>query len=159
MVIRRRYSQSITSVILIVYVFLWYCIAIPQVDDFLKAVDDRAKAYRSSNIILTMGSDFQYQNARTWYKNLDKLIKWVEDREDIRKWTIPSKSVAGLTIWTFSKDTCCPDVIYRNESSWFRRNASPLPNATQVAFGEGIMYCLERRGNANTLHGNTIYSS
>ncbi len=26
---------------------------------------------------MTMGSDFQYENANEWYKNLDKLIKYV----------------------------------------------------------------------------------
>lgn len=29
---------------------------------------------------MTMGSDFQYQNAHTWYKNLDKLIKYVNQQ-------------------------------------------------------------------------------
>jgi lysosomal alpha-mannosidase len=27
--------------------------------------------------MMTMGSDFHYQNANTWFKNLDKLIKYV----------------------------------------------------------------------------------
>ncbi len=27
--------------------------------------------------MMTMGSDFQYENANTWFKNLDKLIKYV----------------------------------------------------------------------------------
>ena len=27
--------------------------------------------------MMTMGSDFQYENAVMWYKNLDKLIKYV----------------------------------------------------------------------------------
>jgi len=27
--------------------------------------------------MMTMGSDFQYSNANMWYKNLDKLIKYV----------------------------------------------------------------------------------
>ena len=27
--------------------------------------------------MFTMGSDFQYENANTWYKNLDKLIHYV----------------------------------------------------------------------------------
>ena len=26
---------------------------------------------------MTMGSDFEYENANMWYKNLDKLIKYV----------------------------------------------------------------------------------
>lgn len=26
---------------------------------------------------MTMGGDFQYRNANEWYKNLDKLIKYV----------------------------------------------------------------------------------
>ena len=26
---------------------------------------------------MTMGEDFQYENANMWYKNLDKLIKYV----------------------------------------------------------------------------------
>jgi flagellin-specific chaperone FliS len=26
---------------------------------------------------MTMGSDFQYEDADEWYKNLDKLIKYV----------------------------------------------------------------------------------
>ena len=27
--------------------------------------------------MMTMGSDFQYSNAQMWFKNLDKLIKYV----------------------------------------------------------------------------------
>jgi lysosomal alpha-mannosidase len=26
---------------------------------------------------MTMGSDFQYENANEWFKNLDKLMKYV----------------------------------------------------------------------------------
>lgn len=29
-----------------------------------------------NNIMLTMGDDFNYQNANTWFKNLDKLIHY-----------------------------------------------------------------------------------
>ncbi len=37
----------------------------------------QAKHYQTDNVILTMGSDFQYSNALLWFKNLDKLIKYV----------------------------------------------------------------------------------
>lgn len=38
---------------------------------------EQSKHYRTNNIIITMGEDFHYQNAHTWYKNLDKLIKYI----------------------------------------------------------------------------------
>ena len=30
--------------------------------------------------MFTMGSDFQYKNAREWYKNLDKLLHYVNEQ-------------------------------------------------------------------------------
>lgn len=30
--------------------------------------------------MFTMGDDFQYQDARTWFINLDKIIKYVNAR-------------------------------------------------------------------------------
>ena len=37
----------------------------------------RADADGTMHLMWTMGSDFQYTNAAGWYKNLDKLIHWV----------------------------------------------------------------------------------
>lgn len=31
--------------------------------------------YKTNNVIITMGEDFNYQDANMWFKNLDKLIK------------------------------------------------------------------------------------
>ena len=39
----------------------------------------QAKGYATNHIMVTMGSDFHYSNANTWYKNLDKLIKYVNE--------------------------------------------------------------------------------
>ena len=47
------------------------------VERFVKAAVDQAAHYKTNNILMTMGGDFAYQNANTWYKNLDKLIKYV----------------------------------------------------------------------------------
>ena len=38
--------------------------------------------FRSSNLMHTMGEDFQYANARMWYKNMDKLIKFINNRPE-----------------------------------------------------------------------------
>ncbi|XP_072346983.1 lysosomal alpha-mannosidase [Scyliorhinus torazame] len=44
---------------------------------FIQTAHQQAKHYRANHIIMTMGSDFHFQNADMWYKNLDKLIKYV----------------------------------------------------------------------------------
>lgn len=49
--------------------------------DFLAAVDNQASTYQSNHIVMTMGSDFQYENAIPWFKNMDKLISLVNARQ------------------------------------------------------------------------------
>uniref|UniRef100_A0A8C7JKI6 Lysosomal alpha-mannosidase n=1 Tax=Oncorhynchus kisutch TaxID=8019 RepID=A0A8C7JKI6_ONCKI len=50
----------------------------PDLEDY--NVDD-ALVYKTNHIIMTMGSDFQYENANLWYKNLDKLIRYVNQMQ------------------------------------------------------------------------------
>ncbi|XP_013877498.1 lysosomal alpha-mannosidase [Austrofundulus limnaeus] len=56
-----------------------------NVDDvvqrFLHAANSQAMVYKTNHIIMTMGSDFQYENAILWYKNLDKLIHYVNAQQ------------------------------------------------------------------------------
>jgi hypothetical protein len=49
-----------------------------KIETFVSQCRDQAKAYKTNNIMLTMGSDFCYQNANTWYKSLDKLIHYAQ---------------------------------------------------------------------------------
>jgi len=35
------------------------------------------ESYGTNHLMMTMGSDFHYQNGHGWFKNLDKLIKKV----------------------------------------------------------------------------------
>ena len=37
----------------------------------------QAQHYATDHIVMTMGSDFQYNSAVVWFKNMDKLIKYV----------------------------------------------------------------------------------
>ncbi len=46
-----------------------------QVKEFLKYCQRHADSYRTNNILVTMGHDFTYQNATTWFTPMDKLIK------------------------------------------------------------------------------------
>ena len=51
---------------------------------FIAVVMDQAKHFKTNHIMLTMGSDFQYQNAHQVFKNLDKLIKYTNEK--VRGW-------------------------------------------------------------------------
>ena len=46
-----------------------------QIDEFIAAIRKQAQWYKSGHLIIAMGGDFNYQQAGTWYKNMDKLIK------------------------------------------------------------------------------------
>ncbi|XP_064640290.1 lysosomal alpha-mannosidase-like isoform X2 [Lineus longissimus] len=52
-----------------------------RVDEFMKAMSDRAKAFATSHVMQTMGDDFNFQNANMNFKNIDKLIRYVNDRQ------------------------------------------------------------------------------
>ena len=43
-------------------------------------IRDQGDSYGTKNIMLTLGGDFTYSNARLWYSNLDKLIEHVNER-------------------------------------------------------------------------------
>ena len=44
---------------------------------FVKVAYEQAKNFTTNHIMMTMGSDFEYENAHRSFKNLDKLIKYV----------------------------------------------------------------------------------
>lgn len=47
-----------------------------RVNGFVKGIQQQADNYATNHIMLTMGSDFNYENAVEWFKNLDKLITY-----------------------------------------------------------------------------------
>lgn len=48
-----------------------------QAQDFLKFAQTQSRYYQTNNIIITMGDDFNYQDALSYFSNLDRLIKYV----------------------------------------------------------------------------------
>ncbi|XP_060520149.1 lysosomal alpha-mannosidase-like [Cylas formicarius] len=52
-----------------------------RVDDFLEYAKNVSSVYATDNIIITMGEDFNYQDAEAWFTNLDKLIYYTNLRQ------------------------------------------------------------------------------
>ncbi|XP_028775256.1 alpha-mannosidase [Neltuma alba] len=48
-----------------------------RVNDFINAAITQANVTRTNHIMWTMGDDFQYQYAENWFKQMDKLIHYV----------------------------------------------------------------------------------
>ncbi|KAL1316028.1 alpha-mannosidase-like [Arachis hypogaea] len=48
-----------------------------RVEDFIAAAVAQANVTRTNHVMWTMGDDFQYQYAETWFKQMDKLIHHV----------------------------------------------------------------------------------
>lgn len=74
------------------------------VDKFVQVTCKQASQYKTKNIILTMGSDFMYENANLWYKNLDKLIKYVNDDGRVHAF--------------YSTPTMYLDALYKANQTW-----------------------------------------
>ncbi|XP_034129779.1 lysosomal alpha-mannosidase-like isoform X3 [Drosophila guanche] len=52
-----------------------------RVDDFLAYAAKVAAKFRTTHIMIPLGGDFQYEDAHINYKNMDKLIKYVNARQ------------------------------------------------------------------------------
>ncbi|CAF3727422.1 unnamed protein product [Rotaria socialis] len=52
-----------------------------RVQAFIDAAHDQAHGFATNHIMMTMGKDFQYENANMWFQNLDKLIKYVNAQQ------------------------------------------------------------------------------
>ncbi|XP_033224967.1 lysosomal alpha-mannosidase-like [Belonocnema kinseyi] len=86
-----------------------------RVEQFLAFVNKQAKAYKTNNVIITMGNDFNYQNADTWFTNLDKLIKYTNQRNGSTHHAIYSTPSCYLkavnnknSLWTTKSDDFFP---------------------------------------------------
>ena len=68
-----------------------------RVKTFINYTLEQAKHHRTSDIMLTMGSDFQYMNAKIWYKNMDKLMKYANKDSRVNAfYSTPSKFTKAL---------------------------------------------------------------
>ena len=85
--------------------------------EFLDYVRLQAGHYRSNNIMLTMGMDFNYQAAHAWFMNLDKLIQAVTEADP------------GVNIF-YSTPACYLKSLQDSEISWPTKQDDFLPYAS-----------------------------
>lgn len=83
------------------------------VESFVKAAQDQAAHVRTDHVMWALGSDFNYQNAQHWYRNLDKLIHHINKNGTVNAfYSTPSiyteaKHAEGLT-WEARFDDVMP---------------------------------------------------
>ncbi|XP_077999782.1 lysosomal alpha-mannosidase-like isoform X1 [Glandiceps talaboti] len=90
-----------------------------KVKDFNKFAVAQASRFRTNHIIMTMGSDFQYENANEWYKNLDKLIKYVNEKEE-------ESNIHVL----YSTPSCYVDALNKAGIKWTTKSDDFFPYAS-----------------------------
>ncbi|XP_029440965.1 lysosomal alpha-mannosidase [Rhinatrema bivittatum] len=89
------------------------------VSRFLDAAYSQARFYRTDHIIMTMGSDFHYENAQLWYKNLDKLIHYVN---------LQQSNGSNVNV-LYSTPSCYLSQLHQANLSWSLKRQDFFPYA------------------------------
>ena len=66
---------------------------------FVEYFQSQALHFRSTNLMHTLGEDFQYTNSRMWYKNIDKLLKYINSRPEFGVniiYSTPNEYIAAI---------------------------------------------------------------
>ncbi|KAK3861068.1 hypothetical protein Pcinc_032926 [Petrolisthes cinctipes] len=91
-----------------------------KVTDFVKAAETESSGYATDHIIMTMGEDFNYQSADMWYKNLDKLIRYVNARQG---------NGSRVNVF-YSTPSCYLDSLHRANMTWPTKKDDFFPYAS-----------------------------
>jgi hypothetical protein len=92
-----------------------------RIDLFLAEMAIQADAYQGNDILVTLGGDFQYTNAGRNYKEIDKLIKYANERAGgkiVLQYSTPSiYTAAKLNTTGLSLNTKYDDFFPYSQSS------------------------------------------
>uniref|UniRef100_A0A5B7A9H0 Alpha-mannosidase n=1 Tax=Davidia involucrata TaxID=16924 RepID=A0A5B7A9H0_DAVIN len=89
-----------------------------RVNDFVAAALSQANITRTNHIMWTMGTDFKYQYAHTWFRNMDKLIHYVNQD--------------GRVNALYSTPSIYTDAKYAANKSWPLKTDDFFPYADRV---------------------------
>uniref|UniRef100_T1PFV0 Alpha-mannosidase n=1 Tax=Musca domestica TaxID=7370 RepID=T1PFV0_MUSDO len=91
-----------------------------KVDDFLTYINKMGTYYRATDLLVPMGDDFNYENAYVNYKNMDKLIKYVNERQ-----------LQGSKVNVFySTPACYLNALHNDNKTWPTKTQDFFPYST-----------------------------
>ncbi|XP_043950322.1 lysosomal alpha-mannosidase-like [Drosophila biarmipes] len=90
-----------------------------RVDDFIAYARNMSEVYTTNHIMVPMGGDFQYEDAKVNYKNMDKLIKYINERQ---------ASGSNYNIF-YSTPSCYLNSLHQSKQSWPTKTQDFFPYA------------------------------
>merc|ERR1739838_780799 len=87
-----------------------------KVELFVKTAQEQASHYKTNHIMWAMGSDFMYSNAKMWFKNMDKLIKYV------------NAANKNVTVY-YSTPSCYLKSLHKHAAKWSVKTDDFFPYA------------------------------
>lgn len=94
-------------------------------DEFAALMRERAVVYKTPEILAMMGCDFQYQNARINFKNIDKMIDYINSHPErygmTLKYSTPSRYAAAVKVHNVNLSVKTDDffpIAFRDHSFW-----------------------------------------
>ncbi|KAK1433974.1 hypothetical protein QVD17_10892 [Tagetes erecta] len=89
-----------------------------RVNDFVAAALSQANITRTNHVMWTMGTDFKYQYAESWFRNLDKFIHYVNKD--------------GRVNALYSTPSIYTDAKYAETNSWPLKENDYFPYASDI---------------------------
>ncbi|CAD7086199.1 unnamed protein product [Hermetia illucens] len=115
-----------------------------RLESLLQYLQKMAQYYQTNHLMVPFGDDFHYQDAHLVYKNLDKLIKYANERQ-------PTESDVHLF---YSSPSCYLKSLSEVETTWPRKTHDFFPyDSDPTAFWTGYftsrpdLKYFERKGN------------
>ncbi|KAH8324895.1 hypothetical protein KR074_011406 [Drosophila pseudoananassae] len=90
-----------------------------RVDEFLAYAEEVSSHFITNHTMIPMGGDFQYEDARMNYKNMDKLIKYINERQ-------ANGSIYNIF---YSTPSCYLNSLHQSLKSWPSKTLDFFPYA------------------------------
>ena len=92
---------------------------VSEIAEFVNYTKLQSESYATSNLIMTMGEDFNYGNANMWFKNMDKLRNYFNENVD----------KFGIHIH-YSTPSCYLKSIHETNRTWSLKTDDFMPYAS-----------------------------